>query len=152
MLFMGLGQQQEAPLKPSDEFLIEVDFKFKQKTGSDHFTLDFTETRDEQAKKRSQGGPLPYLVLSCTVLKLQEKEVRIRAINNLGHMLVSKKAEVGMEFKMDLGYTADMKDRVTAYEITIYFLSSSRDELSRIHLFVMEDGTFLVNDEVRGKF
>lgn len=144
--------QQDVHYKPSDEFVIELDFKFKQRLGVDHTIVDFTETREEQTKKQSLGAPLPYLVLKCKILKLQTNEVRVRAISNTGHMLFSRKAQTGLEFKLDIGFTDDMKDRVTAHEVIIYFLSSSKEDMSRIRLNVMEDGTFTVNDEIRGKF
>ena len=144
--------QAEVPYKPNDEFQLEMEYKFKQKPGADHLTLDFTETIQEHQKKQYSGGPLPYLIISFKTLKLSSEEVRVRGINSEGNMVVTKKAEVGSTFKLDLGYTDDMKDRVTSHEFNIYFLSAKKKELSRVHLFVQEDGTFLVNGEIRGKF
>jgi hypothetical protein len=51
-----------------------------------------------------------------------------------------------------MGYTDDMKDRVTAYEYTVHFMDNDRNEISCILISVSADGSFLVNNEKRGKF
>ena len=151
-VFLSFALQEEVPYKPNDEFQLELEYTFKQKPGIDHPVFDFTESTADNAKKQSPGGPLPYLIINFKTLKLAGEEARVRCVNNLGSLVVTKKAEVGSSFKIDLGYTDDIKDRVTAHEYNIFFLSSKKKELSRVHLFIYEDGTFLVNDEIRGKF
>ena len=51
-----------------------------------------------------------------------------------------------------MGFTDDVKAHVSPYEISIIFASKEKKEISRIHLLIQEDGTFLVNGEKRGKF
>jgi len=152
LVLFSFWQADVVPYKPKDEFQLGMDFKFKQRPVNDPSVLNFEETKQEHDKKQYAAGPLPYLFINCKILKLGTEEVRIRIINGRGNVVVSKKAEVESVIKMDLGYTSDMKDRVSPYEYNIYFLSAKKKELSRIHLFVQEDGTFLVNDEKRGKF
>ncbi len=152
LVLLSLAWQEEVPFKPSDEFQLELEYTFKQKPGIDHQVFDFEESASDKAKKQSPGGPLPYLIINFKTIKLNGEEVRVKCVNNLGHLVVSKKVEVGTSFKMDLGYTDDIKDRVTAHEYNIFYLSPKKKELSRVHLFIYEDGTFLVNDEIRGKF
>ena len=149
---IGFLWQAEIPFKPNDEFQLELEYTFKQKPGADHLTYDFTETVQEHSKKQYSGGPLPYLLINFKTLKLSGGEVRVRGINSDGNMVVTKKVEVGSTFKLDMGYTDDMKDRVTPHAFTIYYLSDKKKEISRVNLFIEEDGTFLVNGEVRGKF
>lgn len=151
LLPLFLLPQEEVPYKPAEEIKVELDYKFKQRPSVDNLTVDYGETR-EQHERRKVSGPLPYLMVNFTVLSLKEGEVRIRGINNLGNSVITKKAEVGTTFKIDLGYTDDMKDRVSPYEFNIYFLSPEKKNLSRVHLLVLEDGTFLINGEKRGKF
>jgi hypothetical protein len=140
------------PFKPSEEFKIELDFIFRQRPAVAASVLTLDETRHEEEARRYSGGPLPYLFLNCKMLKLQDGETKVRAVTNKGLVIFSKKASIESVYRLDLGYVADMKDRVTSHEFTIYLLSDKKKQLSRIHLFVQEDGTWLINDEKRGKF
>jgi|SRR6478735_6487079 len=144
--------QGAVPYKPSAEFEIQVDYQFKQRNSISATTIDFTETVSDLEKKRNSGGVRPYLILNLKLLKLSDQEVKARAGNNLDRSLFSKKVKEGDLLKIDMGFTDDVKDRVGAYEVTVDFLSPNKTETSRIHMFVKEDGTFLVNGEVHGKF
>jgi len=42
-----------------------------------------------------------------------------------------------------------MKDGLQHSNTTSIFLTSEKEPVSRVHLFIMEDGTFLVNGEKR---
>lgn len=149
---LGFVPQTEVPYKPSGEFQIEVEYKFKQRPLVDNSaSVNFDETRKDHDRKQT-SALLPYLVLKLKLLKLSEEEVRIKGVDNMGDVRITKKAELDRMYKLDLGFTDDMKDKVTANEYTILFMSLERKEHSRIHLFVGEDGTFLVNGEKRGKF
>jgi hypothetical protein len=53
---------------------------------------------------------------------------------------------------LDIGYTDDVKDRLVASQYTITFLGEEKNQISRIVIFIDKDGTFFVNDEIRGKF
>jgi hypothetical protein len=67
-------------------------------------------------------------------------------------MLVNRKAMAGMVIKLDIGFIDDVKDRVSPHEFTAFLYSDSKKVTNRIHLVIMEDGTFMVNDEKKGKF
>jgi hypothetical protein len=152
-LLLPLWQTDEkVPYKPMEQFKIELEFTFRQRPPVESTQINFNETREEQERRQHPGGPLPYLFLNCKLLKLQDGEVRLRAVTNKDAVVLSKKASLESVYRLDLGYTADMKDRVSPHEFTIYLLSDKRKELSQIHLFVQEDGTWLVNGEKRGKF
>lgn len=152
LVLLAFVQQKEVPYKPFNEFQIEVEYKFKQRPLKDNAaSVDFEETRKDHDRKQS-SAVLPYLVINLKLLKLSVEEVKIRCVDNMGDVRLTKKAELARQYKLDLGFTDDMKDKVTANEYTILFLSSDRKESSRIRLFVGEDGTFLVNGEKRGKF
>lgn len=145
-------QGTEVPYKPSEEFEIQVDYQFKQRPAANANTIEFAETHEEHNKKQYGGGIRPYLILNVKLLKLSDVEVKVRAVNNVDRAIISKKVRVGDLLKIDMGFTDDVKDRVGAYSIFIVFSSAEKKETSRIHLFVQENGTFLVNGEVRGKF
>src|SRR5215218_4884250 len=137
-------QDPDVPLKPTDDFQLTVDYQFKTRPSSNNANLNIDYAND-RILKEGGAGPLPYLIIKYKMLKLAEQEVRVKVINNSLKTALSKKARQGEEFPLDLGYTDDMKDRVSPFEYSIYFLSAEKKPLSRVHLFIMEDGTFLVN-------
>ena len=144
LLFVLLvGDQDEVPFKPNEEFDLKLDFEFKSRT-ADH-SVAYSET------SKRQSGPLPYLNVNLKVLKLGAEEVRVRVTRNKGDNILSKKAEADMLIKLDLGFTDDIKDQVTANEYTIFFLSREKTPLSKIEILFQKDGTYLVNGEKRGK-
>ncbi len=145
------AQTSEAPFKPNEEFQLTVDYKFKPRPTANNSNLNIDYTNDSFQRK-SADGPLPYLGINFKMLKIKDNEVRVKVVNNANRTVLTKKAKEGEEFKIDMGYTDDMKDRVSPFEYNILFLSAEKAEISRVHLFILEDGTFLVNGEKRGKF
>lgn len=152
---LTLFQGDQVPYKKSDEFEIQVDYQFRQRSGTStnsNTTIDFVETVAEQEKKRYSTGIRPYLILNLKINKLSDQEVKAKASNNVDRTLFNKKVEVGDIIRIDMGFTDDVKDRVGPYEVIVLFASKEKKEISRIYMFVQEDGTFMVNGEVRGKF
>ena len=138
--------QQEVKFKPSEEFDLKVDYSLRTRPVPANYSVNFEEGR-------KTVGPLPFVSVTLKVLKAQPGEERIRVLDNRRDMIASRKIKVGTELNFDLGFTADMKDRVGAHEFVIYFQGSDKkDVVSRILIHVAQDGTFLVNEEVRGKF
>ncbi len=152
MVLLGVPLQTEVPFKPNEEFQLQVDYKFKVRTGNNSSTLQIDFDKGNLEEKKTADGPLPYLIINFKMLKLSDQEVRVKVINNFGKLFLTKKIKAGEDFKLDLGFTDDMKDRVTAYEYNIYFINSDKKEVSMVHFYIHEDGTFLVNNEKRGKF
>jgi len=143
--------QTDIPYKDAGEFTAELKYEFKQRSGGDPYTVNFTDTQKDLERK-SSNAMLPYLVVHLTLTRLQPNEVRVRAEDNLRKTLFQKKAEIGQVIKIDMGFTDDVKDRVTAHDFVVLLLSADRKPTSRIRLWVEEDGTFFINDEKRGKF
>lgn len=141
---------QDLPYKPKEEFEIKLDYKFKQRPSPERSVVNLNETRAEH-ERRTSSDLLPYLVLQVKMLKLND-EARIRVTNNLDSKSFSKKIEEGIVIPLDLGFTADVKDRITAHEYVITFLSPQKSEVSRILINVDQDGSFFVNGEKRGRF
>src|SRR5690606_8590973 len=96
-------------------------------------------------------GPLPHLTLLLKVLKAGKDETRLRITNNLGEQMINRKLKEGLVIQLEAGFTDDLKDRTGPHEFTVYFLSDKKDKLSKIVIRVERDGTFLVNEHVRGK-
>lgn len=152
LFFLLYSLQTGIPPKPKEDYKIELEYIFKQKASEINNDLVEFDPGTGKASKKFASGSLPYLLINFKVIKLSEGEVRIKVINNTGQSMLSKKAVAGDTYKLDLGYTDDMKDRVTAHEFNVYFLTDKKKEVSVVTLFIGEDGTFMVNGEVRGKF
>lgn len=146
-------QQPPVPMKAAEEFKVELEYKFKNRPATDNAFIDLTETVAEK-ERRTTGNttPLPYLIIHLTFQKLSDNEVRVRCTDSNQKNRFSKKAELEKVYTLDLGFTEDMKDRVTAYEFIFSLMDADRKDSSQIVLHVEEDGTFLVNGVRRGKF
>lgn len=145
LAFVLLAFQDNIPFKPSDEFELRMNYDLRTRPIPEGHKIDF-----ENDKKGI--GPLPFLGLTLKVIKIQPGEDRVRIISNYRDIVLNRKVKADQELSFELGFTADMKDRVKAHEYTIYFQSQQgKDNLSRILIQVEQDGTFLVNNEVRGR-
>ncbi len=152
LVFTAFFALQEAvPYKPSDEFKIKVDYKFEEHPPIDRTKVVYDIATDERDRK-AIAGPLPYLRLTLTVLKLGSEEIKIKAVNSNDKTVFNRKATVGEVINIDIGFIDDVKDREAPYEFIVLLYSKSKQPISRIHLLIMEDGTFMVNDQKRGKF
>jgi hypothetical protein len=142
---------QEVPVKPKDEFEIKLDYQFKNRPAADLNSVHLDETKQEH-DRRVSTAPLPFLTLNIKMLKLSADEVKMRITNNLTARVAVRKVEEGTIVPLQIGFTDDVKDRVTAHQYTLTLLSPKKAETSRIEILIEEDGTFLVNGEKRGKF
>ena len=144
LLFIWLSSHHgEVPFKPNEEFDLKLNFEFKTRTSDNNVAYS------NAVKKPS--GPLPYLNIDLKVLKLGAEEVRVRVTRNKGESVLTKKAAADMLIRLDLGFTDDIKDQITANEYVILFLSKEKTPLSKIEILFQKDGTYLVNGEKRGK-
>jgi hypothetical protein len=144
--------QSDVPLKPKEEFSIELNYTFKERPISDRAPT--YENKDTKVDRDRNTGPLPHLGLKVKFLKLGDEEVRVKAVNTFDRIMLTRKLEVNEMFLVDVGFMDDIKDRMpgATYEFNIYTVSAKKKELGRIHVLIQEDGTFLVNGEKRGKF
>jgi hypothetical protein len=142
---------QEIPFKPKEEFDIKLNYQFKQRPAGDRNTIQFGDT-PKAYEDRGGAGVLPYLVLNITPLQLREDKMRMRITTNLNERAIIKKVALNSALPLDLGFTDDMKDRVTSYQYSLVFISSDKTPVDRIVISVEEDGTFFVNGEKRGQF
>ena len=152
ILLLTLPQETpEVPRKAAEEFKLELEYKFKQRPRGDNSFIDLVETENEK-EKRQDTTPLPYLIIHLSFQTLTDKEVRIRCTDNNKKNRLTKKLEKDKVYTVDLGFTEDIKDRVTSYEYTFYLMSDDRKDTSVVIMRIEEDGTFLVNGIKRGKF
>jgi hypothetical protein len=143
--------QSEVPYKPKEEFSIDLNYTFKEKSSGS--SLAFEYKNGMQARPKS-SGELPHLGFKIKILKATAEETRYRAVTTNGRMLQSGKLKANELILLDMGFLDDIKDRVpdATYEIFFFTLSDKKKYQNLIYILVMEDGTFLVNNEKRGKF
>lgn len=139
---------QEISFKPKEEFEIKLDYQVRQRPLPDHNTVQL----GTDPERRNSPGVLPYLILSIRLLELPEEKMRVRITNNLGERASVKKVDLNSPIELDLGFTDDMKDRVTAYQYTLTFITQDKTPVDLIVIRIDEDGSFFVNGEKRGKF
>jgi len=151
MFFLFFICQEEIPYKLASEFEVKIDYKFQERPGIDRYKADYDVGADSK-KNRSGTGPLPYLKLELKLLKVASDEVKLRIVNSDGHLILSRKVTPGMLIKLDVGFIDDVKDRISPHEFTASLYADSKKVTSQIKFLIMEDGTFLVNEEKKGKF
>lgn len=152
MNFIWLGalilvlSQEQTPFKPNAEFELKIDLQFKQRPQAEG-------NRVELEKRTTPAGGMlaPYLHINLKVLKSIPEEMRIKVTKNSNEIVLSRKFDPNLIVKLDLGFTDDIKDRVSAYQYIITFLSKDKNPLSKIEIFFEKDGTYLVNGEKRGR-
>jgi hypothetical protein len=148
----ALSTQTETPFKAKEDFEIKLKYEFKQRvTANNSNSVNLAETVKEHERKTSTAM-LPYVGLNIKLVKLATEEVRMRIIDNQNKVVYNKKVEQDDLVFLDLGFTDDMKDQITPYEYTAYFLTAGKEQFSKILIVVQQDGSFLVNNEKRGKF
>lgn len=143
---------QELPYKPKEEFDIKLDYQLKQRVFSGNSTLVHVDESRKEYERRTSTDLLPFLALEIKLLKLAPDEVRVRIVSNLKQRVLNRKVDQGDVLPLQLGFTDDVKDRVKAYEYTVYIINKDKEETSRILISIDEDGTFNVNGEKRGQF
>ncbi|MEO7992264.1 MAG: hypothetical protein ABI663_22130 [Chryseolinea sp.] len=149
LLFILIFIQDETPFKPKEEFEVKLNYSFKKRPAPESTTFRFDDANDRE--KQNSSSMLPYLILDVKILSTSPTEARLKVIDNLNNKTVNKKIYDDFMFSIDMGFTDDVKDHVTAHQYIVYLLNDKREEQSKIVIFVKEDGAFLINDEVRGK-
>lgn len=151
LLILTICFFQDVPLKPSNEFDIKLDYNFRSRPTVDR-NIVVLDGNAQVYKRQMSEGVLPYLILRITPLKLAEEKMRVRIGTLADERVLQKRVEVNTEFILDMGFTDDMKDGVTAHHYTLTFLDADKQPVDKIVISITEDGSFLVNGEKRGKF
>jgi len=149
LIFALLCLQGETPLKPLEEFEVKLNFEFKDRV-KDSNKVEMNQTHRAYEKSRV-SGPLPYLFLNLRILKQHPDVARVRVEQNGVSSVMNKKFDMTTVLKLDMGFTDDIKDRVSPYEYTVTFLTKDKTPINRIIIYFEEDGTYIVNGQVRGK-
>jgi hypothetical protein len=148
LCFLLFWQTSEVPFRAKEDFQIELKYDLKQRPARDPNTVSL----DPNVADKKPLGPLPYLIVNVKILNAKAEEIRFKCEDNTGKSHFNRKAEKSLNYLIDMGYIDDLKDRVTPHTFTLYAVTDKKQSLNRIELLVMEDGTFMVNGEKRGKF
>lgn len=141
---------QDIPYKPDDEFSIRMDLKFKLRPQSASNTVNVSETMAEY-QKRNSTNQLPYLILYVNVKHVNQGEIRMRVLRDGKNTINNKKIELDREFKIEVGFTDDAKDKISGYEHIIYFMDSDKKDINRIVITIDPNGDYFVNGQKRGR-
>jgi|APTNR8051073442_1049403.scaffolds.fasta_scaffold00003_267 hypothetical protein len=142
--------QDNPPFKPSEDFEIKFDLSFKQRSQLDNKTVHLTETEKDK-ERRTNSTPLPYLILHFKLLKIHPDEEKLKVIKDDKNFVLNKKIKESIELRLDVGFTDDVKDRISGYKHVIQFLSVDKKVLSVIVIEFDDEGNYTVNGELRGK-
>jgi hypothetical protein len=149
LILLLIGVTDEVPFKPKEDFEVKFDLTFKQRDHSEK-AVYVDETRAEK-DRRTSVAPLPYLKLFVKIKRVEPGEIKLKVVRDDKFVILSKKAGQDMEFKLELGFTDDIKDRISGYKHVIQFLSAKKDVVSRIVIEFDKNGNYFVNGEKRGK-
>jgi len=141
---------QDIPYKPDDEFSIRMDLKFKIRPQSATNTVNVSETMADY-QKRTSTSQLPYLTLFVNVKQISQGETRMRILRDGKNLVSNKKIELNKEFKIEVGYTDDAKDKILGYEHIIYFMTPDKKDVNRIVIIIDPNGDYFVNGQKRGR-
>ncbi|MGC4022834.1 MAG: hypothetical protein QM734_13240 [Cyclobacteriaceae bacterium] len=140
--------QSEAPFKPDDQFQVNVELKFKAKSNEYNRDLYAPGGVPIEKPKTEQGS---FLEVNIVNIKTLPEEVKVQIVDSQKKTLQRKKTS-SEDIHLELGFVDDLKSKTATSEVTIYFQSSKKENLSKIVLTINPDGEFLVNGKWHGKF
>ena len=146
VMALSIGLQQGIPYRQESTYKIKLDYDFKNKTLDDKDVV-----RISGRLQKEKQGLLPYLIVNFTFLEIGPDDYRIKVIDNSKAVAFSKKIKPDQVYKIDMGFTDDMKDGITPNQYNIHIMDRHKVVQSRVVLQVLEDGTFLINEKVHGR-
>jgi len=147
LFFCVLFFQNEIHYKADDEFKANIELKFKSKSvNQSNNSYDVSGN----SITKNLGEVAAFVSVTISDLKILPDEIKIKAVDNEGKVLLNKKTSPLPQLRFDFGFIDELKKN-ELNEITIYFLSDKKKELRRIVITILSDGEFLVNGKWHGK-
>lgn len=152
ILFLLLTFQQEAlPYKPADEFTITLNSELKPKGKlSTASTNTFDQSMMDDMSEQKHTAPVQFISLNLKLVKLPNKEAKLRAENGQKASIFNKKIKEGITCNIPLTF-ADELDPSAPKEYDLIFIDSDKKEINRIHVTLDASKTYMINGEVKGK-
>lgn len=149
LIIVALVFQDEIPYKDDEEFNVTFELAFRKRTDAN---ADFvTPQLQKTPLDRNDTSPLPHLIARLEVLKQNPEEIKLKIVRDNEIQIAKRKIETGVKVNLFAGFIDDIKDQVSGYTHTVYFLSKKGDILSKIVVEFDEDGFYLVNGKKKGK-
>lgn len=157
ILFCFSLLQSDVPYKAPEEYAVKFSFTFhkrgEDKSDSKEDDKDRDVLRGHYAANYSRNRePLPFMQVSFDILKKHEDEIRIKIVRDHDNVqILKKKIKEGMTIPVFSEFVDDIKDQISGYNHTVYFLNEAGDTLRKVVIEFDEEGFYLVNGKKKGK-
>lgn len=146
--FFPLLQSGEVPFLNDENFEYELDYSFKARPAPERDKLDMHSGEIVL----HDLTPLPYVKMTFKLLVRDDDYFRYRVVNDDGILLKSRKIKDDVTvLDIDMGYSDDIKDRVSTHIFQVLLTGKDKTIKSRIKVYFDEDGTMFINEIKRGK-
>ena len=146
LLSFSMFSQVELSFEPKENFDFELDYSFKTRPPVSADKVTFIE-----GAKRGGAQVLPYLKINFNFNSLPSEYYRIRVEDGDGKLIKSKKLKRPDIFVLDMGFSDDVKDRITPHKYVIIFQTKAKNSISKIEVEVEENGDLLLNGSFHGR-
>jgi len=137
--------RQDIPYRDESTYKLSLKMEFKFESAPNINKVDMVN------KPNYNGASQMYLNASLKLLSLLDEDYKIRVVNNIGSVLVSKKLKSPDIFLVKLGFANHMKSQTSPNTFTIQFINKEKEITSQIILEIKENGDFMVNGKRFGK-
>ncbi|MEM1406886.1 MAG: hypothetical protein AAGG59_08940 [Bacteroidota bacterium] len=138
--------QEDVPYESKENFGFELDYTFKTRPPPNNEKVYLTENKSVRGSQ-----VLPYLKLRFEFSSFDATYFRYKVEDHIGSVIKSRKLKFPDSYVLDMGFSDDVKDRVTSHKYTIYFYNKAKEPISKIAIEVAENGNLLLNDEFHGR-
>ncbi len=149
LFFFFSPLQDDVPYKPDEEFSIKFEFGFVKRND---IKEDFEMAQNSPYNAgKNDSSPLPHLKAIVEILKKDSLEVKLKIIRDNSVSVTKRKIELGEKVIIFSGFADDIKDQVSGYQHTVYFLNKEGDKVKKIVIDFDEEGFYYVNGKKKGK-
>ncbi len=140
-------QKPDVPYLSEDLFEYELDYSLKKKPNPENQHLDVNGNRTEY-----NPTPLPYLKVKFAIKTDGDSLSKYTVVDSFGFVKRNRKIKAALtEFVLDIGYTADIKDRITSHSYSINLINGDKVIMNKIDIAFSEEGVMTINGIERGR-
>lgn len=145
--------QDSVPFKPQDEFKVAFELSFKKRNETSDFNVFRMSETVSERDRRMDTSPLPFLVATLEILKVQDSETRLRVefFGSDKQSFNKRKIAAGTKQQIFAGFTDDIKAITPPPKYAIYFLNKVGVPVSKVVIEFDEEGFYNVNGQRKGK-
>ncbi len=144
-LFFNPQQELEVPYLSLDSFEYVLDYSFQNKPAPEKNTVYL------EKEPSHKSHPLPYVRMTFSIDGNKFNYFQYKIVDNLQNKVKSSKIKGLEKINLDLGFAADIKDRITANRYFIIFYDKNKDPVSQIVINFSEDGDMFINENLLGR-